>query len=69
MLFAPSVGPMETPEEERHDYDPAPESETPGGATGGDGGEGNDIPEGLDSQQGGAGGDSEGTETEPAEAS
>ncbi|MDO9354654.1 MAG: hypothetical protein Q7T55_13235 [Solirubrobacteraceae bacterium] len=41
---------METPEEERHDYDPAPESETPDGGT--ETSEGNDVPEGLDSQQG-----------------
>lgn len=68
---------METPEEERHDYDPAPESETPEGAAehqgatspeSADGGDASDddTAEGLDSQQGDqAGGDADGTERVP----
>lgn len=68
---------METPEERRHDYDPAPEAETPEGAadheSGGAGHDegaakpgGDDAPEGLDSQKGdAAGGDADGTERVP----
>lgn len=58
---------METPEEQRHDYDPAPESETPEGAAEHQGG-GTDTPEGLDSQQGDDAGGNEGDTSTPDDA-